>query len=318
MKKFIVLLIIFSMVFAMSIPAFAENMQSFHDLDFENIYKAPIVSTDEEAFVGGTYKRAIEFSQDNDNDNVVLKYKLKDKNGRKLTGFTLSPYKLSEIKVYADGNEVSGSGLPIVYSGFKADEVELHVLGKDIQKNTSCSITLSKMTVVDGGSEIEFDNTSKWIENGTKYLLKASITNYDNAVIKVDINGTETDITSGHDGFGTIEKELSRYLFQDGSNDCKLIVIADNGERSEYEFTVTAPNSSGGDTGNDDTGNDDTGNDDSGNSGNTGSGILSINFNTSEMFTTSNMILASFMGLLTVIVGIAIGFRVVRFIKDLF
>lgn len=43
-----------------------------------------------------------------------------------------------------------------------------------------------------------------------------------------------------------------------------------------------------------------------------------FNFSVSEALSNANMIIAGFMGLLTIIVGISIGFRVVRFIKDLF
>ncbi|NLI63731.1 MAG: hypothetical protein GX367_03250 [Bacteroidales bacterium] len=49
-----------------------------------------------------------------------------------------------------------------------------------------------------------------------------------------------------------------------------------------------------------------------------GSGSLKINFNVGDMFTHSNSVLSGFMILLTVIVGISVGFRVVRFVKDLF
>lgn len=315
------------MIFAMSIPAFAGENADLRDLTYEQIYKAPIVeNVDNFASSSSQQAYEVKFNDNFDNEDVsVLKYKITDKSNRKISSIRIDAVSDSHpvldgmIKVKANGTILSPSidGKKMNFSFQPVDTIEVHFIGKNIAKGSQYTFYIEDIEVSQGASVIDFDESSKWIDNGGKYLLKASFTNFNNAVVKVDINGTETDITNGHDGFGTIKKELSRYLFKDGKNSCKLIVIADNGELSEYKFTVTAPNSSG-DTGNDDTGNDDTGNDDSGNSGNTGSGILSINFNKSEMFTTSNMILASFMGLLTVIVGIAIGFRVVRFIKDLF
>lgn len=45
---------------------------------------------------------------------------------------------------------------------------------------------------------------------------------------------------------------------------------------------------------------------------------FNFDFNVAEVFSNANMIIAGFMGLLTIVIGIAIGFRVVRFVKDLF
>lgn len=46
--------------------------------------------------------------------------------------------------------------------------------------------------------------------------------------------------------------------------------------------------------------------------------MFNFNFSVAEMFTHANSVITGFMVLLTVIVGVSVGFRVVRFIKDLF
>ena len=339
MKRSFLLFLSLFFVFTSIIPAFAGTDVNGNTLDIQIVDRPPsswvkhpftLGFTGSSPSISGSgnteitdSSRIFSFTVDSNSEpisSLIVRYK---KGSNYIEGADMQ----SQLKVYDGSTEVSFSASPStaifntltpvqkITFAYPVVAPKIEILGPTLA-DTVVSIAIEsanteeipEFTLDQAAGEVTSSSTTV---DFTGQVTKMAA----GAVIETRINnGTWSDSYGSVSGFGEIDLKIPNSSFPDKSNTLDIRIKASNGLYSATNTINVSNNVTGG---NPNPGPNPNPNPNPGGGG-SGSGILNLDFDVPGMFSSANMVVAGFMGLLTIVIGIAIGFRVVRFVKDLF